>query len=536
MAQSAVVHSREIFPGHRSRPLLTETAGVVLLSILSPIAGLTVETALAWRFGISSIIDAYRMVVLLVLFGQQIFVSSVLPFVIVPVFAEYRAQKSEKDAWIAADSLGYTLLLFGAAIAFLFFVFPEVVTTLVAPGLVGAGRATAVYFVRWCGLAFIPLCWSGVACGTLYACGEFRVAPMAQLASNIVLLSAILLGRAPGASSIIYGVVLGAAASAAVYTLNLARVRRKFCPGHHTRTLNFAAMTKTCRLAAPLVIGILVAQTSSVVGTRVMSHLAAGTLAAFGYSWKLGQIVLLIPTALSTVLFPEISEYWQANDFERFTSGYARAIRAMFFLAIPMMFIAYAFRGPIVSLVLQRGAFSASSAELTTMVVGILILGTPGSAAASCMSRMFYATQETVLPVIIDASVAVLAMVLISSLASWFGIQGVAFFHMLSPWCTFILLYSLFKHRHLGRAEPGLPGFMMRLLISGAVSAWIGSLAGGFCASLNPSASLRPALSVAIGVSISLILFLISTSLLGVPEAASANRLLRRYVLMIRKP
>ncbi len=42
------------------------------LSALSPIAGLGVEMALAWRFGASGIVDAFRIAALMIIFGQQL--------------------------------------------------------------------------------------------------------------------------------------------------------------------------------------------------------------------------------------------------------------------------------------------------------------------------------------------------------------------------------------------------------------------------------------------------------------------------------
>src|SRR5205807_4786267 len=63
------------------------------LAVLSPLAGLAVEIALAWRFGASPTADAFRIGMLLLVFGQQLFVIQILPHAVVPVFAEYRGDR-----------------------------------------------------------------------------------------------------------------------------------------------------------------------------------------------------------------------------------------------------------------------------------------------------------------------------------------------------------------------------------------------------------------------------------------------------------
>jgi peptidoglycan biosynthesis protein MviN/MurJ (putative lipid II flippase) len=267
--------------------VLAETTGLVVLSVLSPAAGLAVEMALAWRFGISPVVDAYRVAVLLVLFGQQLFVTSILPFVIVPVFAEYQAQGKEQEAWASVDSLAHLLLVFGALIAFLLFLFPSFATSLLAPGLIGEGRSAAVFFVRWCGLAFIPLCWSGVACGILYAHQVFRIAPLSQLVANLALLTAILVGGAKlGSASVVLGVLVGAVGSASLYAARLAQLRRQFAPGRRARGIDILALRKLFRLAR-----MSWSDTSS--GTSASSVFCPGSPA---YGRSVGATISIIST------------------------------------------------------------------------------------------------------------------------------------------------------------------------------------------------------------------------------------------------
>src|SRR3989442_4647686 len=132
------------------------------LAVLSPLAGLAVEIALAWRFGASPTVDAFRIGMLLLVFGQQLFVIQILPHAVVPVFAEYRGRGQEKEAWHVVLSVANLLLVPAILFSVLVFFHPEPIVGLLAPGLAGEARETAAVFVRW----FVPppslLGWNGV--------------------------------------------------------------------------------------------------------------------------------------------------------------------------------------------------------------------------------------------------------------------------------------------------------------------------------------------------------------------------------------
>lgn len=519
-ATSAVAAPGDKPIGKPKGSVVGETMGLASLSLLSPVAGLGVEMVLAWQFGTSFVVDAYRVAALLLIFAQQIFVTSILPYVVVPIFSEYRNQGRERDAWTALDSLANLFLLFGTLIAAAFFFFPQLATKLLAPGLAGEARTTAIFFIRWCGLAFIPLSWSGVACGILYAHGIFKVAPLAQLFTNVSLCLAIAIGaKTTGAYCVAAGVIIGAFGSAILYAVNLHRLRRNASIQRGNSGFDFPALKKLVRLAAPLLGGMIIGQASGAVVTRSLSFLTGGSLAAFGYSWKLGQMVLLTPGAMSTVLFPRLSEAWQSDTGNSFQQSYVRAIRATLFITLPTACLAYVLRLPIVTLILERGAFTLSSGTLTAALFGTLILGTPGMALSAYLDRMFYATQETKLPVAVDIGWAVLAMLSVPFVASRWGVTGVAIAYMLLPWLTCATLLALFQKKYGNFPLNQIGVFALRIVAASIGSAWLGHTYFQFLSS-HAGSSLG-ALLISIGVSsaISGAAFVFVAKWLSVPES-----------------
>jgi putative peptidoglycan lipid II flippase len=506
----------------------SQVAGLVVFQLLSPAAALLAEVALAWRFGASGIVDAYRVIVLLLIYGQQLFVTHILPCVLVPIFAEYRAKNEEREAWVIADSIGRMLLIFGSLIAAGFFLRPDAVVSVAAPGLAGEARATALFLIRWCGLAFIPMCWTGAACGVLYAYNVFQLAPLSQMASNLIVVLAIAIGGGKlGAASLAVGLTAGSFTAAGIHVFRVSALRRQFGPHGCPTHVDFKALGKAFRVAAPLLGSAIAGQSTSVVVNRVLSRLPVGTLAAFGYAYKMGTLVRLTPTALTTVLFPKFSATWYTHGRGEFTAGCERSLRATIYMALPVTAVCWAFRRPLMVLLFQRGAFTSGDATFAGALFGLLILNGPPAAAAIALSRAFYAVQETRIPVLTDLTGSMLEFIFIPLLTAHYGAQGAAAAYMVIPWITTAALIVLFRVRFGALPFGERPGFVFWTVAAALLSAWIGRFFGD-ARVFAGSGIVSSALQVAVGGSVALGAYYVLTLFAGLPESRTCQQFLRR--------
>src|SRR5712692_2850879 len=178
-----------------TNPYATARAATTLtgLAVLSPLAGIAVEMSLAWRFGTSPTVYAYRIGTVFLLMCQQLLVLQILPHILVPVFTDQRACAGEQKAWQVAFHLGNVFLGGAVLFALLAFLRPEPLLWLFASGLKGAARETALVFLRWFALAYVPLVLSGLATSLLYVHEIFWLPSFAQLVGNFVMAAVILL-------------------------------------------------------------------------------------------------------------------------------------------------------------------------------------------------------------------------------------------------------------------------------------------------------------------------------------------------------
>jgi len=445
------------------------------LAVLSPLAGLAVEIALAWRFGASPTVDAFRIGMLLLVFGQQLFVIQILPHAVVPVFAEYRGRGQEKEAWHVALSVANLLLVPAILFSVLVFFHPEPIVGLLAPGLAGEARETAAVFVRWFVPAASLLVWNGVAAGVLYAHRVFWLPPATQLAGNVaIVLSILSLGRTLGAASLVLGVMISAVISAMLYLVKCIPLVRqagalfpwKLDPRH-------PGVCRMLTLALPLLGTVLLGQWAAIVINRVLSELPPGSLALFGYAWKLCLVVSVAPLALAIVLFPRFAETHQSLPGEEFRGICMRAMRMALFIAIPLACLLYALRSQVVVLLFERGAFSAEASETVARLFGLLVIGAPAAVALAYMEKITYAAQNTWIPACYQLATALLVTFFAPVLTVSSGADRLALFYSSLVWLIAggLALWLSLRYRALSLGPLVL--FAVRIFLLALLSAWL---------------------------------------------------------------
>jgi len=489
-----------------------------------------VEISLAWRFGTSPTVDAFRVGALLLIFGQQLFVFQILPHTVVPVFAEYRSLGQEKQAWHVALSLANLLAVPALLISVLAFLWPERVVAVLAPGLAGEARATACLFIRWFLLTYAPMVWSGVAAGVLYAHKVFWLPPAAQVVSNALLVVSVLtLGRTLGAICLVLGVLFSAVFGLVFYAGKLlplmrqagARFPWKFDTVH-------PGVRKSLRLALPLLGMVLLMHWTSVVLTRALSQLPSGTLAEFGYSWKMGSLVLLAPLSLATVLFPRFAETRFLPRDEEFREICTRALRMALFIAIPLSCWFYALRSPVVALLLERGAFSAEASGTVSRLFGLLLLGSPAVAAFAYMEKMLYALGNTRIPMYAQLGTAVLLTALAPITAMRFGVEGLmALSAPLLGWMLAIGIFLVLYRRHQAFVLREIAPFAVHVLMLAVASAWIARQASLMLERVSAPPLLSLALVTLGGLAAGAAVFVAACLAWQVPEAVACSQYLR---------
>ena len=503
--------------------------GLTLLSLISPITGLAVEMAIALRFGTSATADAYRVALAIVYIGQQFFMGALFPYIFVPLFAEYRSQGEENEAWSGAISLVGLLLIPTMLVSVVMFAWPARMASLLAPGLASPARQQTIYFIRWFALSMVPGLLTGAALGMLYSYRIFWTSPAGQIVSNVVMVAIVLsLASLLGSTTLVVGTLSGIAALLVLQISGILSVMRRLegklrlriDPGH-------PGVRKALGLGAPLTWSTLTSHLSSIITNWALSEAPVGTIAALGYAGKAQRLAQILPGVLATVLFPKFADLSSLASREELCLLCTKAVRMALFMAMPIGCALIVLREPVISILFERGAFSSAATIKVARLFGLLILLMPVAVTSVYLIKVLYALQEMWWPAHDHAACLVLQLCAIPPAARHFGAEGVALVLVAVWWFgTGVQVAVLhWKYRAINVGE--LAWYFLKTTLYGTISAYLGCTLGSVLFRTGPPGGSLAFVALATSALLSVALFYLAAVLMSWPEALECTRYVR---------
>lgn len=299
----------------------------------------------------------------------------------------------------AAAFLALSLLLLA-----LFLVFRQPLIVFFGGGFTPEiGRLTQTLFLIL--LPLIPvvsLC--AVATALLQAHKRFNAPALAPVVFNAVWLCGILVVlalRIPPARGVyqMAGIIMAAILCMAVWLGSaLIRERRKlpplgeiFAPVPAWRQVG-PELRQLFVDFVPLLLILTCSQGVLFVERILAARLEVGSVAGLNYAYRLAQFPLWVfVAAVGTVLLPAMSRASGKGDMAGLRATFAGALRLVLVLSLPLAILFFVLRVPIVSLLLQRGAFDLDSLRITTGILAGYSLAIVGQVLVYICLRVFLA-------------------------------------------------------------------------------------------------------------------------------------------------
>lgn len=187
------------------------------------------------------------------------------------------------------------------------------------------------------------------------------------------------------------------------------------------------AVIAIVRLMAPTVLSSSIYLVNLSVQRFIGLSLNDAAVSVLSYATRLMELPIgVFAVAVSTVIFPLISRYGAAGDFDNLTKAYRKGMRFILLINIPAAVGLGVLAEPIIRWVFQRGAFHGSDTRLMTPVLLANAMGLPFFSFVNLVLRAFYAQKDTKTPVraavlsfLVNIGVSIVLM-------QWFSIVGLA--------------------------------------------------------------------------------------------------------------
>lgn len=403
---------------------------------IARLGGLAVAIAVAAVFGANESTDAFYLALAVTLYAFDIariaFESAVIPTV-----AVYLTQgRHVVDEFLGAAAKYWIMAAGLIAVVALGVGLP------LGWGSPGTG-AQAIRYGAALSLVLIPLGLSGLGNAVLLAEKRFFVPAVSNAARPLfAVVGLIVFPSSWGLWSLIVGYLVGGVVQlvAVIAALHYRGYRWRLAG-------SLRQVHAPLKLALPIVIGGLLINLNPVVDRFIVAvALPASNVTIFENAFRMfGALTSLLYSSVGVVLISHWASMYARGQFGHL----ARSLRGIgvvsLVVLLPVTAVLVVGAGPIIDLVLGRGAYESGDVAATASTFVMFAIGLWPFFAAGIGSRFLYATGKTVVAVT-TASIAVVVNVIADLvLLQWLGLRGIA----LATSVTYVLvaLYVLYVLR-----------------------------------------------------------------------------------------
>lgn len=357
-------------------------------------------------------------------FFFYILAAGALGVAFLPILTDKLAQGDKKGMWQIANSLVNTLAITMTIVGVCIFIFANQLISVLAPDMQRLHPehfAQAVDIMRL--IAFNPLLFtlSGIITTIQQAFGRFFFYAVAPLFYNLAIIASIFVFRDNlGIVGLGVGALIGGLLQLGIAWLGLVGLKYTYRPTIRWRNEGFRSVLRQLP-ARSLDQGI--DQVNSMVEVNRAQALGTGPVSYYSYALTLMNVpILLIGTSIATAAFPRLVERLSRNRSDLFRKDFLRIFRAMIWMTVPVVIVAFFCRGYLARLI-----YGAAAPEVA-LLFGFLTVAIIFRIIYSMISRYFYAYKDTKTPL----AVSIVAVGLNIALAFWlaspkaYGVAGLA--------------------------------------------------------------------------------------------------------------
>ncbi len=404
-------------------------SGAILLAVLTfggYAMGLVRDRIFARTFGAGTALDAYNAAFVLPELALDVLVAGGLTAPFVPIYLGLRdGDGSER----AAHEFGQTVLtlavgVMGVASVILFTLAPFTVSV-IAPGFESTGDRDL-----YTGL-FRVMCVTPVIFAASITLGEVLVADRRFLFYGLAPLlynGGIVAGSVLFADSLgIYGAALGAVLGALLHLgIRVIGVRPTAFRIRARLAVRTAAVREFVGLMLPKMASHPIDPLTFLYFTAVASRFGAGNVSAVSFARNFQSVpVSLIGVSIAVAAFPILSAAAASGDRPAFVRVLATNLATTAVLTGGAALALFVLSRTVISVLLGGGAFDTEDVTLTAGLLAAFAISIPLESLTQLLARAFYATHNTLIPVL--ASLAALAAIVLTgeSLAPRIGATAI---------------------------------------------------------------------------------------------------------------
>jgi putative peptidoglycan lipid II flippase len=380
------------------------------------------------QFGVGAEVNAYYAAFRLPDTLFSLIAGGALSSAMIPVLLSTVREEGEISGQRLINLVMTTLLAVFALIVLLGQIFaPAFVGGVLAPGFDPPTGQLTVSLTRIMLIQPLILAAGSVATAVLNSRNQFLLTALSVVSHNVALITGILMVNLFPALGI-YGPTLGVVGGGVLQALIL-------LPGLYSRGLRFRPiwdlwnnrLREIVRLLIPNGLSVGVNYGGFIVDTGFASRAPelAGLPALYNAWLLVGLPIALLGQAVGQAAFPRLAAQADAGDWSKMGRTLLQALGAVIGLAIPAFFALYFLGRPVITLLFERGKFTAEAGDLTYTVLIAYAIALPAYVSTEVITRGLIALRDTRTPLITNILQLIGRIVIMALFVSSWGIVAI---------------------------------------------------------------------------------------------------------------
>lgn len=440
---------------------------IFIITVISKFLGLFRDIVFAKYYGTGYVANAFFAAIRIPTQLVDIILSSAIVSTFVPIFNQVLQKDGKDKANKFANNFVNIVALISTAIAIIGIIFaPQIVKALAG----GFDTQTFNLTVELIKITFPMIIFTAIAyslVGFLQSYGQFNIPAMISAVSNLVIIIFLLLFREKFGIHGVAGCMLFAWLLQVLIQVPFAK--KYGYPFRLHIDFKDENIKRVFLLSIPILISTAVLPINNLVSTRLASGMGDNAVSAMEYAYKLYVVISGVFTyAIGNIIFPEMSRASADDNKEEYKEIINKAMRMMIYILIPLTIGITIFSKDIISVIYERGEFTAESTLITSSILTFFSAGIIGSGIVEVMNKAFYAKQDTKSPLIAGIIMIIINVILCVTLSKFLDVKGLALATSITAIVNAItLMYMANKNVKIITKELGT--FIAKVVISALV-------------------------------------------------------------------
>jgi putative peptidoglycan lipid II flippase len=426
------------------------SATLLLMSavMLSRVIGYVREMYIAWAFGAGALTDAYNAGFTIPDFLNYILAGGTVSITFISIYTRFLAEKKEDEAqktFSVIVTVMTTVLLVGIVIAEFFA--PEICRWWFS-GFNPEQLKLCVHLTRILLPAQVFFYVGGVVSAVLLSRRLFLFPAFGPLIYNaFIILGGIFLSRPLGISSLAYGALIGSFIGPfLVNAFGAARVGTGYSISFDIKN---KAFREWVRVTIPLMLGVSLVTADD----WILRHFASGgvgVITRLNYAKRLFTVpIAILGQATGQASLPFFARLFGEKRTQEFTDSVNGSVYRV--IAAALLFTSWMMAAslPLIDLLYRRGHFVFSDSQQTATYFFLFSLSLPFWSAQALYARAFYATGNTLTPMVASTLITLGSLPLYSLLFHVYSAEGLVVASDLGIMANCLAMAILLRQRKL---------------------------------------------------------------------------------------